>query len=124
MMLAMDEDLELIRQSGGEHYLKRAAWERVVSAWRQSGLRPGEFCRRHGLSGKRFYQWRKRLQPPMPGSPPQRGLIEVTCTADRADGAIAGVVQIELASATLRLPYERSTTQLTMILRSLREATC
>jgi hypothetical protein len=118
----MDEDLELIRRSGGEHHLKRAAWERVVCNWRESGLRPGEFCRRHGLSSKRLYQWRKRLAGPaaLSEAAVEPRLIAIDCAPPRP----TGVLEIELASATLRLPYERSASQLSMILRSLKEAAC
>lgn len=39
----------------------RLEWERLVSAWRQSGLEVGEFCRRRRLSASTFAWWRWRL---------------------------------------------------------------
>jgi transposase len=126
MMPGMDEDLELIRRSGGAQDLKRAAWERVLSRWRASGLKVSGFCRQHGLCPRRMYKWRKRLGASL-GLPAATGgprLLEVSCSGDRAGGVSAAVMEIELAWAVLRLPYEGSAGQLRMILQSLQEAAC
>ena len=44
---------------------KKAAffkWQKLITEFYDSGLKPGEFCRRNELNTKTFYAWRKRIK--------------------------------------------------------------
>ena len=40
---------------------KAAYWSEHIAVWHRSGLSPGAYCRRHGLSQSSLSYWRKRL---------------------------------------------------------------
>ena len=40
-----------------------SAWRERLARHKESGLTVAEFCRREGVCGASFYQWRKRLGP-------------------------------------------------------------
>jgi hypothetical protein len=46
----------------GRDFEKDKHWLGVIKRWKASGLGQMEFCRREGLSGKRFYYWHRVLQ--------------------------------------------------------------
>jgi hypothetical protein len=39
---------------------KRNRWKKHVKDWRNSGMTQAAYCRRHNLSAKSFYYWRKK----------------------------------------------------------------
>ena len=113
----MDEDLVIVRQRGGSREHRRAAWGRVMEQWRQSGLRATEFCRRHAIKPKRFFQWRAKLQRLFP--PPARGGF--------AEVEVSGAcpcIEIHLGLAKVLLPLDGGAQRLAMILQAVREASC
>ena len=42
---------------------RRKFWENHLRAWQASGVTQAGYCREHGLSGKSFVYWKKRLVP-------------------------------------------------------------
>ena len=46
-------------ESVQSHKERRAQWRAVVDQARESGQRPGQFCRDRGLDLARFYYWRR-----------------------------------------------------------------
>lgn len=41
---------------------KAAFWRRHVDAWRESGLSQAEYSRRHGVSVKALWYWKRRFE--------------------------------------------------------------
>lgn len=113
----MDEELVMVRQRCGSREERRAAWGRVVEQWRQSGLRATEFCRRHEIKPKRFFQWRAKLQR-LSGPPTSGGFAEV-----EVSGACP-CIEIHLGLAKVLLPFDGGAQRLGMILEAVREASC
>ena len=46
----------------------KAEWQKIIEAWRESGLGVREFCRQRGLTEGRFYSCRKRLRSSAAGN--------------------------------------------------------
>lgn len=113
----MDEELVMVRQTGGSRERRRAAWGRVLERWRESGLRATEFCRRHEIKPKRFSQWRAKLQR-LSRAPASGGFAEV-----EVSGACPGI-EIHLGLAKVLLPFDGDAQRLSMILQAVREASC
>jgi hypothetical protein len=118
MMPGMDEELAIIRRPGGDRGAKRAAWQRVLEHWRQSGLGVTAFCRRHELPCKRFFKWRQKLEP---ASPSASGFVELQSTPDLRS---TNHLEIQLGAARVLLPFDGSPGHLVTILQAIREAAC
>jgi hypothetical protein len=113
----MDQDLMIIRQTGGARAPKRAAWERVLERWRGSGLGVTEFGRQHGIKTKLLFKWRAKLQPgPTPAGAGSFAELEVSpgCPS----------IEIHLGLARVLLPFDGNGQRLAMILQAVREAAC
>ncbi|MCP3994746.1 MAG: transposase [bacterium] len=87
------------RSSGAE-----AVWRERLARFQGGGLTVAEFCRREGVSGPSFYQWRKRLQQ-------GRGLLRETQQCDRSTddarktGHFVPVHVSGLTAAVIELPH-------------------
>ena len=57
----MTGDVQLIRGSGITQAQRRAAWERIVRAWKQSGRSAAAFAQEHGLRANALFRWRDRF---------------------------------------------------------------
>ena len=112
----MDEDLAIIGQTNGNYGLKRAAWARVLERLRQSGLRPTEFARRHGISIKGLFRWRGRLQPRPAVPAPDSAFAELQVSSGCPS------VEIHLGLARVLVPFDGDARRLSMILQAVREA--
>jgi hypothetical protein len=113
----MDEDLAIIRQTSGSYLLRRAAWGRVLEQLRQSGLRPTEFARQHGIDPKGLLRWRAKLQPrPAVPAGPEKAFAELqVCPAGLS-------VEIHLGPARVLVPFDGDARRLSVILQAVREA--
>lgn len=110
----MDEDLAIIGQTNGSYELKREAWARVLERLRQSGLRPTEFARRHGIDAKGLFRWRGKLQP-RPAAP-DKAFAELQVSSGCPS------VEIHLGLARMLVPFDGDVRRLSMILQAVREA--
>jgi len=39
----------------------RSEWQKIIFAWRESGMTVGRFCKEQGITEGRFYSWRKHF---------------------------------------------------------------
>ena len=126
----MDQDLVIIRCSGGAREAKRAAWERVLDCWRASGLGLTEFGRRHGIPAKRLFKWRAKLRPgcvPVGGDALTRGGIAcvrpgfVELEAIGPAGVCPAPLELHLGDARVVLRDGCDASLLRMLLGVLRE---
>lgn len=114
----MDEDLAIIGQAMGSYGLKREAWARVLEQLRQSGLRPTDFARQHGISVKGLFRWRARLQRRPAVGVPEQAFAELQVSSGCPS------VEIHLGQARVLVPFDGDARRLSMILRAVREAAC
>lgn len=114
----MDEQLAIILCRGGNHAAKRAAWERVIRVWKDSGLGVTEFAQRYGICLKRLFQWRRKLQP-LPGGEPA-GFVEVM-PPPTDHGPPEQRIEIQLGAARVLAPPG---TSLREVFLALKEAVC
>ncbi len=49
------------RKTTAEQLEKRRFWNEHIEAWKNSGLRQSEYCRRHQLKNHRFVYWKKKF---------------------------------------------------------------
>ena len=112
----MDEDLAIIGQAMGSYELKREAWARVLEQLRQSGLRPTEFARRHGINAKGLFRWRGKLQPRPAVGAPDKAFAELQVSSGCSS------VEIHLGVARVLVPFDGDARRLSMILQAVREA--
>jgi transposase-like protein len=112
----MDEDLAIIRQAGGSCQFKSAAWARVLEQLRQSGLRPTEFARRHGINTKGLFRWRAKLQSRAAVVAPDKAFAELQVSSACLS------VEIHLGQARVLVPFDGDARRLCMILQAVREA--
>lgn len=112
----MDEDLAIIGQADSSYQLKHAAWARVLERLRESGLRPTEFARRHGINIKGLFRWRAKLQsrPAAPASDKAFAELQVS--------SVCPSVEIHLGLARVLVPFDGDARRLSMILQAVREA--
>lgn len=94
------------RISGAE-----AAWRDRLGRYEKSGLTVVEFCRREGVSGPSFYQWRKRLRAEKRSQRQGRRESPTPAEAKQASRfvpvsvSIGDTAEIDLPNgATVRLP--------------------
>ncbi len=112
----MDEDLAIIGQADGSYELKHAAWARVMEQLRQSGLKPTEFARRHGIDPKALFRWRGKLQPRPAVPAPDKAFAELQVSS------VCFPVEIHLGLARVLVPFAGDARRLSMILQAVREA--
>jgi hypothetical protein len=112
----MDQDLAIIGQASGSYELKIAAWGRVLEQLRQSGLRPTEFARRHGINTKSLFRWRAKLQPRPAVVAPDKAFAELQVAS------VCLPVEIHLGLARVLVPFDGDARRLSMILQAVREA--
>ena len=98
---------------------RRAAWGRVVAAWRESGASAAAFARQHGLRLKALFKWRDKFKTPGV-QPPQPCFLELHQPAAEADCAL------ELRRGDLRvMVHNRCDTQLLRtLITALQEQSC
>ena len=86
------------RVSGAE-----SVWHERLARHKDSGLTVAEFCRREGVSGPSFYQWRKRLQPGE-RRPQQRETQDRVTTDGKQPSRFVPVSVSALNTAEIELP--------------------
>jgi transposase-like protein len=114
----MDQDLAIIGQASGSYQLKSAAWGRVLEELRQSGLRPTEFARQHGINAKGLFRWRAKLQ--RRAADPARDKV----FAELQVSPTCPSVEVHLGLARILVPFDGDARRLSMILQAVREAAC
>ena len=114
----MDEDLGIIGQASGSYQLKSVAWARVLEQLQQSGMRPTEFARRHGIGAKGLFRWRAKLRPRPAEPAPDRAFAELEVSPGCAS------IEIHLGLARVLVPFDGNTQRLAMVLQAVREAAC
>lgn len=117
-MAGMNEDLELIRRSGVTRADRRAAWQRIVSNWQESGVSASAFARQYQLRLKALLRWRDRLLTPVVQRQPS--FLEVQAPALVEDSAI------ELHAGALRVRVHNGCAAglLHTLIAALREGSC
>jgi len=119
----MDEDLAIIRQTGGTRGPRRAAWGRVLERWQQSGLGAREFCRQYGIRVKSFCYWQTKLQ--QQAAPAGGAFTELELLPGRPSLLPGGPsIEIHLGLARVMLPFDGDARRLAMVLQAVREAAC
>ncbi len=79
-----------------------SAWRERLARHKESGLTVAEFCRREGVCGASFYQWRKRLGQPGHRSETKRQPIR---TSDKKNASHFVPVHVSgLRAAEIELP--------------------
>lgn len=113
----MNEDLELIRGSGVTRADRRAAWQRIVSRWQESGVSASAFARQHQLRLKALLKWRDRLQAPAAQQP---SFLEVQAPALADDSAI----EVHAGALRVRVHNHCAAGLLHTLIAALREGSC
>jgi hypothetical protein len=124
--LGMDEDLAIIRSSGGGRELRRAAWERVLERWRASGMGIVAFAAQHGMSCKHLYRWRAKLaragaSDDIAALPAAPGFVELGIAPA---GGAAAALEVHLGDARVVVGGVCDAALLRMVLGVLREGAC
>jgi hypothetical protein len=90
--------------------------ERVLAAWRASGLELSVWCRREGLGYERVRRWRGQLASHQPRVK-KSVLLPVEVMGD-SQTALAGAFELELAQGRrLRVPSDFDETALARLIR-------
>ncbi len=74
-----------------------SSWRSRMANFRRSNLTVVEFCRREGVSGPSFYQWRKRLE----GSRPESKARRRSGKGSRANRASTLFVPVNVSSSPI-----------------------
>jgi hypothetical protein len=84
----------------------RAWWSKTVERYRRSGLTAREFASREGLAAPTLYWWSSQF---VRGTRAERGsskavALEVQLIEGIGERVVAGVIELELGGAVIRLP--------------------
>jgi len=114
----MHKDLALIRRSGVTRADRRAAWQRIVSRWQESGVSASAFARQHQLRLKALLKWRDRLQVPPVERQPR--FLELHAPAIAEDSAI----ELHAGALRVRVHNHCAAELLHTLIAALREGAC
>ncbi len=113
-----------------EQLNRRTLWEGHMERWQKSALTATAYCKEQQLSIDSFKYWQYRILPHTRGSRGGKEFVEVCLTEHRRPAVIENAresVSILLETPLgykIHLPRDLSQTELSLLLSSLRQASC